>query len=507
MSDEADEDISALLSSASLVFLGSLIYSGSTLLERIVIGRLLTPEAFGEASIGIAIVRLGSTLAMLGFGQGIARYLTRFDDHDDRRGVWVSAVIVTGIATAGITALLYVNAVEIAGLLFEGPDSPRVVQTFILALPFLVGMQVGLGGIRGMENTAYRTIARDLLFPISRISLIVALVAAGYGLVAVGYAYLIAAAASCLVAHYLLHRLLPLRGQFQTHTRELLRFSVPLVVASLLGQLLTRTDTIMLGALSDSYQVAMFSAARPLAGGMLIVLSSFGFLYLPMMSRLDVGSEHEQMGRIYQTTTKWIYVVTFPVFLTFVVFPADVLRVFFSAAYTDGAPALVILSVGFFVNAILGRNRETVSALGLTKYLLVSNTIAFVANVLANLVLIPPYGLVGAATASALSFLVMNVIVSSILIVRHDISPFSSESVRAYVVLPLVLFPPAYVLSQFVTLTALTLLPFLGAVALLTVAVVSLTGCLQSEDWIALEFVEDQTGLQVPFVRRYLPQQ
>lgn len=506
MSGGADEDIASLLSSASLVVVGGLVYSASSLLERMVIGRLLTPDAFGEASIGIAIVRLGATLAMLGFGQGVARYLSRFDDDADRRGVWLSAVLVTGVSTVVFTVVLYLNAPTIAGLLFESPDSPHVVRTFVLALPFLVGLRVGIGGIRGMENTVYRTLARDLLFPLGRIALIVALVSVGLGVASVGYAYLIAAAAACVLAHVLLHRLVSLAGEYRLHVREMARFSAPLVVAGILGQLLTRTDTIMLGWLSRSYEVAMYNAARPLAGGILIVLSAFGFLYLPMMSRLDANSKRERMDRIYKTTTKWIYVVTFPAFLTFVVFPEDVLRVFFGAEYVDGAPALVILSVGFFVNALLGRNRETLSALGLTTYLLVSNSLAFAVNVVANLLLIPRFGLVGAASASAGSFLVMNLVVSGVLLYRFDISPFSSWSVRTYVLLPAVLLPPAYVASEFLTLTAITLVPFLVLVGLLTVAVVSIAGCLQPEDWIALEFVEDRIGLRVPLVRRYLPQ-
>lgn len=506
MSDAADEDISALLSSASLVVIGGLIYSGSTLVERVVIGHLLSPAAFGEANIGIAIVRLGTTFAMLGFGQGIARYVSRFDDPADRRGVWLSAVMVTGVATLALTVVLYLNATEIATLLFEGPESPAVVRTFVLALPFMVGMGIAVGGIRGMENTIYRTLTRDLLFPLSRIVLIVGFVVAGFGLQSVGYAYLVAAGATAVLAHYLLNRLVPIVGSYRTHTRELLRFSAPLVLASVLGQLLTRTDTLMLGALADSYEVGMYNAAQPLAGGILIVLSGFGFLYLPMMSRLDADSKHERIDRIYKTTTKWIYVVTFPAFLTFVFFPADVISVFFGPEYTDGAPALVILSIGFFVNAILGRNRETLSALGLTTYLMVSNGAAFVVNVAANLLLIPQFGLAGAATASAASFLVMNVVVSAILLVGFDISPFSSWAVRSYVVLPLALFPPAFLASQVLTLTAVTLLPFLVVAAVLTVAVVSLTGCLQPEDHLALEFVEGRIGLRVPLVRRYLPQ-
>jgi len=111
----------------------------------------------------------------------------------------------------------------------------------------------------------------------------------------------------------------------------------------------------MLGALSDSYEVAMYNAARPLAGGMLI--DAVGVRVplppddVPPRRRCEARADGPHLQDDDQ---KWIYVVTFPAFLTFAFFPADVLRVFFGPAYTDGAPALVILSVGFFVNALLG---------------------------------------------------------------------------------------------------------------------------------------------------------
>jgi len=116
-----------------------------------------------------------------------------------------------------------------------------------------------------------------------------------------------------------------------------------------------------------------------------------------------------------------------------------------------------------------------------TTYLLVSNTLAFVVNVVANLALIPPYGLVGAAVASAPS-LPDERRRLGVLIARYDISPFSSWSIRTYLVLPVVMFPLAYASSQVVTLTAVTLVPFLVVVGLVTVAVVSVAGCLQPED-------------------------
>jgi O-antigen/teichoic acid export membrane protein len=500
-----ERELAALLSSASLVLVGTVFGSLSTLLERVIIGRSLSLAAYGEVSIGISVLTVTTSLALFGFSQGIPRFMSRDDDERRARGAWMTGLAVTAVVALVVTVVLFAGADVLTARLLERTESPRLVRLFVLAVPLLVGLHVGVGAIRGLENTVYKTLVQDLLYPVVRILCLVGLLTAGYGVLAAGYAYVVAAAVGFVAAHLLLNRLLSLRGEFALRTREMVGFSAPLVVTSVLSMLLVQTDTLMLGAMRSSDEVALYSAAYPLAYGLFLVLTAFGFIYLPLASRLDADGERAEIDAIYKVTTKWIYVVTFPAFLAFAVFPRDVLTVFFGARYADGAPALVILSLGFFTNAAAGRNRQTMSALGHTRTLMYCNVLAYAANVALNVILIRAYGFAGAAVASAASYVTLNAAVTGVLRGRFGISPFSSAGVRTFVVLPATFVPLAWLLSRAVTLTVVTLPVFLVVAGLLSLVVVAVAGGLQPEDRVAVEFVEERTGVRIPLVRRYIP--
>lgn len=504
----ADDDaLATLLSSAGLVMVGGFVGAGTRLLERIVIGRALTPDAYGTISIGIAILSFSTTLALAGLSQGVPRYVSRYDDERDKRGVWLTGLFVAGGLSLFVSAVLFGFAGDLIGLFFGGRDVGTVLFVFVASIPFVVALEIAVGAIRGHENTIYRTYARDLAYPLSRIVLLGGLLLAGFGLLAAGIAYLVAAILASVVAHVLLNRQLSLRGAFTLHPRELVAFSAPLVISTVLTVLLGQTDTLMLGYFVGPADVGQYQAAYPIAGGMLVVLAAFGFLYLPMASRLDADGDHGEIDRLYTATTKWVYVLTFPLFLAFVAFPADVMRIFFGERYVPAAAALPILAVGFFVSTAVGRDRETLSALGRTRVILAANGTGFGLNFLLNLALIPRYGFVGAAFTSALSFVLVHALVVGYLWRRYHISPFSARSMRTVVLLPAVFLPVAVLLSGVIDLTTVTLLPFLLGVGLASIVLVSLAGGLQAEDEVAIEFAERLLGGRIPFIRRYLPQE
>ncbi len=501
---DRESELSALLSSATIVIVATVVGQVSKLVERVIVGRMLTLDAYGEVSIGFAAVTICSMFALLGFDQGIPRYMSRFETERQVRGAWLTGLVIAAVTSLVLTGVLYLNAAFLANRLFDGAGAD-LMRVFLLCIPAAVGLNVGVSAIRGLENTLYGTVVQNLLYPIARIGLLVALLYAGFDILSAGYAYLAAATLGFVASHLLLNRLLSLRGPFELHLREMVGFSAPMVIASVLSILLVQTDTLMLGAMRESSEVALYGAAYPLAWGLMLVLSAFGFIYLPLVSRLDAGGEHEEIDAVYKITSKWIFVVTFPAFVAFAVFPRDVLTVFFDARYADAAPALIILSVGFFANAAFGRNRQTLSALGDSKALMYANVVTFSVNVALNLLLIPRMGFVGAAVASAASYFTINLVLTGVLGRRYGISPFSSATVRTFAGVPVVLLPAAYLLSQRVTLTAVTLLPFLVGTGLLALAVVAVVGGLQPEDRVAVEFVEESLGVELPAVRRYIP--
>ncbi|QLH81189.1 flippase [Halosimplex pelagicum] len=502
----ADEDLSRLLSSAVLVFVGMLFGSFSKLLERVVIANWVTVDAYGEVSVALAIVNISVALTLLGFNQGIPRYVSRFDDERDLRGVWLSGLLAGGVMATIAALLLYFNLGFVTDRLFESAGSKRLLAVFAVCIPLIVGLRVGVGAIRGFENTVYRTYARDLLYNGLRLAVMVALLAAGWGVIAAGYAYLAAAAVSFVAVHVLLNRLLPLSGDFQLHTRKLVVFSTPLVVSTIISILLMETDTLMLGYFRSPESVALYGAAFPLARGIPVVMGAFGYLYFPLASRLDTEDEHEEIDAVYKLTTKWGFLAMFPLFLTFFAFPGDVIRIVFGSEYSGAKTALSILATGFFARGAFGRNGDTISALGHPRYVFVANVTAYVVNFGLNLVLIPRFGFVGAAVTSAIASVVLNGVLYGVLRLRFGISPFSRWTIRTYAVLLGGVLPGVLALSRHVSLTLATLPLFAVGVGLVSVAALVVTGCLQPEDRIPIRLVESKLGIETSIIARYVPE-
>ncbi|AGB17094.1 membrane protein involved in the export of O-antigen and teichoic acid [Halovivax ruber XH-70] len=504
MADRARE-LSALLSSAALVVAGGIVGSVAKLGERVVIGRLLSPDAYGEVSIGLALLTFAATFAIAGCTQGVSRFVPRYTDPADRRGVWVSGLLVAETLALALAAFLFVGAEGFAVRLFETDAAVPFLRVLAIALPVVVGFQIAVAAIRGFENTVYRTVIRDLLDPALRTGLIAFLLVLGWGIVAAGVAYLLAAVVTVVVAHLFLSRLVALRGPVRTHVRELVTFSAPLVVATMVGTLLTQTDTIMLGYFRSSAEVGLYSAAYPLASGLLVVLTAFGFLYLPIASRLDADGERDAVDDIYATTTKWVYVVTFPAFVLLAVFPADVLALVFGPAYTDAAVVLPILATGFFVSAAAGRDRETLSAFGSTSWIAIGNGIGLLLNVLVNLALIPRFGILGASVASVTSLVAVHAVICAVLAVQYDITPFSPEATRTYLVLPATILPVTALAAGWLTITPVTILPFLVGTGLCSLVVVGIAGGFEPDDVVVVDVLEDSLGRSIPLVRRWIP--
>jgi O-antigen/teichoic acid export membrane protein len=136
---------------------------------------------------------------------------------------------------------------------------------------------------------------------------------------------------------------------------------------------------------------------------------------------------------------------------------------------------------------------------------MVANGFAYVLNVCLNLLLIPLYSYLGAAVASAISYVSLNLVIYVVLRRRFDISPFSRWTRRTFVALPAVLVVPAYLLSQWLTLSYSTLPLVLVGTAIASVAVVATTGCLQPEDEIVITAFEDAVGVELTVLRRILP--
>ncbi len=162
-----------------------------------------------------------------------------------------------------------------------------------------------------------------------------------------------------------------------------------------------------MGALASSYAAGVYSAVSKLAIVGTFLLEGNRLAIGPQLSALLARRQHAQAASLYQRSTQWLMLASWPLYLVFMIFPATVLGIF-GPRYTAGAAALVVLSLAMLIN--LGTGNVTVVLLmgGRSSWSAINAGVALAVNIGLNLVLVPRLGILGAAVAWAVSIAVDN---------------------------------------------------------------------------------------------------
>jgi len=284
--------------------------------------------------------------------------------------------------------------------------------------------------------------------------------------------------------------------------RELLAFSAPLMITAAMLQVLSHIDTFFLGYFASTTVVGVYNVVYPLAQLLTVVLSAFGFMVMPVISSLDAGDSVGEMRRTYQLSSKWILLATLPVFLVVVLFPEMVIRVTFGAEYDQGALALSVLAVGFFTHAVVGPNGNTLTSVGRTRLIMYDNVAVAVTNVTPNLLLIPEYGLLGAAVATSVSYGLLNALYTYQLYGETGIQPFTAGMVRPSLLALLVVGVVYWITTTFFVVTLPLLVVGFGVFVSLYALIVLRFGGIEDEELLLLWSFEERFDVDLGPLKR-----
>lgn len=438
--DERDA-LSRLFTGGSVVLFGLLLELGISFVGKLLIAPYLGRVDYGAVSLGITTATILSTLALVGLDTGIGRYLPRQSAPEDRRGVLVSGFTVGVALSVAAAAGLYYVAPAAARAFAHGEVAPAALETvfrvFALAVPFGAVMKLSLGSIQGVQESFPKVAIQNVTFPMVRFGGVVVALIVGTRVFGISAAYVASYVAAAAVGLFYVWRRTDVFDRTidaRTQYRSLLTFSLPLVVTAVMSYVLSDIDIYMLGFIDGPAVVGDYNTIYPLAQLLIVAVSGFGFLFMPLVSELDAAGRLGRARRLYQVVTKWIVVVTLPPFLVLFAFPQRSIELTFGAEYAGAAPALSVLTVGFFLHAVFGLNKGALTSVGRTRLIMYDDIVGAVVNVALNLVLIPRYGLVGAAWATTVSYGVLNGLYSVQLYRETEIQPFTVAMARPLVI-------------------------------------------------------------------------
>ena len=199
---------------------------------------------------------------------------------------------------------------------------------------------------------------------------------------------------------------------------KILKQSYPMAISSLGFFLLLSIDVLFLKRYSDFKNIAYYSVAIKIIFVLSLILNGINASIAPKIAELYSKNEREELKSLLRSTARLIFFLSLPVILLLLIFPTWLLGLF-GSEYIAAKGALYFLLAGHLASTIFGAVAVYLNMTG--KQALFQNILLITVflNLLLNWLLIPRYGIEGAAIASSACVIFWNV-VAAIKIYKAD---------------------------------------------------------------------------------------
>lgn len=399
---------------AGLSFAGKVIGGGLQYLYTIVVARILGLEIFGQFMLGFTIINLAAGIGRLGLEGGVVRFVSLYKGTGDKgriKGAIMQSLKYSIVPSTVIGIFLFLTADPVFIRLFKEPDLENTLKILSLSLPFLALMTITLAATQGFQIMKYTVYCQNIFMPAFNLLLVLLFFFAGFKLSGAAAAFVISVFITSILSVYYLLKSFPEMNSIASipDTKEIVSFSVTVLLSTLFINLIVWTDTLMLGYLRSSEEVGVYNAVARTALLMGNILASFIPVFAPIISDLFNRSEIQKLETLFKIVTKWIFKLSFPLFLFIVLFSKEILAMF-GADFVQGWSSLAILSFAQIINASAGPVAFILMMSGKPKMLMYNSLLVCMINIVLNYVLIPRYGIIGAAIASCSSIIILNLL-------------------------------------------------------------------------------------------------
>lgn len=394
---------------SGVFFVGTIFRIGAGYLFKVYLGRTLGPEPLGIYALGMTIVAFLGVFNGFGLPQAAVRFVAHYTSSDKAEQLRQFLVSATGIVLAANVVLglivLWLGP-WVAVHFYHTPALAPYMKLF--ALIMMLGALTGLYGkvVQGYKQVSRLTVITDFVGTPLTILASIILIAWGAGLRGYILAQVISGAVVLVLLVRLIWKLTPglshWRGSFAFPESQVASFSAALAGMGVANFLVGQSDKVLIGFYSNARQLGIYAVAASLVAYIPIALQSVNQIFSPMIADLYTRGDQQLLERIYQTVTRWVMAFTLPLATVIIVFAKPLMRIF-GADFEVGWLVLVIGVLGQLVNCGVGSVGFLLLMSGNERRLIRVQAAATVMTVALGLLLIPRWGIIGAAIVSALT--------------------------------------------------------------------------------------------------------
>lgn len=378
---------------------------GSRLLRAAIViyaARLLGAESWGAFSYALGIATFLTTFSDIGINALITKEASRNPELKDQY-----------LATAFFTKLA-ILAVLIAGVIIFFPYLTKIEESAAI-MPILIFV-FAFDSLRDLGSALSRALQKMEIEAIVHLFTNFAIVALGFLFLyfgrtsfALAAAYAIGSGLGLIVILYALREhFYNLFGNFAaSRIKEILATAWPFGLMSLMGVIMLNTDIIMIGWLRSAADVGYYSAAQKPIQLLYVLPALLASSVFPIMTRL-VKIQVEKAKELLEKMVAFTMIMALPIALIGVIFANPIISFLFGAEYAPSTSVFQILMATILIvypSTLIG---NAIFAYDQQKNFVLFVAIAALGNVFFNLLLIPHWGIEGAAISTIITQAITN---------------------------------------------------------------------------------------------------
>lgn len=386
------------------------------LVTGIVLARTLGPDDFGVYSFAFAVVSFIQIMPRTGLDNAVVRYSAQYRAQRSWSmlgGLWRMAIIAS-IIYGLLSAATVIGIFSLGWLPTTAALSPPVLAVAAIPMMFLPLMTFLGAALRAVSSTVVGQLPQFAVRPWVNLMVVLTILMVSSRALTAEVAMCaqgIAACATTVIGFYWLLKYRPeqLTKVRRTYdTKRWLRSVAPLCLAGGLMLINTQADVLMLGILGSAHETGLYKVAASGANLVVLSLTAANLLIAPRISAMYTRGELVRLQRLLSLSSRSTFVVALSVAGVFWLWGAGLLGTVFGAEYRAAFWPLAILCVGQLINVGAGPVGLVLSMTGHEADAARMAGAAAVINIALNLVLIPKFGGVGAATSTGITMFVWN---------------------------------------------------------------------------------------------------
>ena len=428
MNKEISNNLSEISSGAVIILVGAVFGKFIAVFSQILLARILSIDDFGIYNFLLSIVLILSGISVFGMGATIVRYVPFYlqESPGKSKGFIFFAFWFCSILSFFFTTIFILYSSQISLIIFE-VDYSEIFNIFFITIPIVTINIIFINIYQSLKKSNYKVFIDDFLLRIIFLSLIVvAYFFFSFSLRTIAVSYLLSNLLIFLINSYIWRTsIYPnfnlVKAEFVG--QESMKFALPLAFSVFVMIFYERINIVILGYYTDPSSIGYYSSAYILASSLTMFSIAFGFLFIPLVSKLWSLEKHKEIDYIYNKLTTWIIAITIPISLFLIVFPRQVLLIF-GKTFSPASDVLIIFSISFILGNYMSLNRS-VLMIGLkTKICFISDLLGVITNLSVTLLLLPSLGIIGAGIGFLSARIVSNFLQLYFVYVFFNLHPF-----------------------------------------------------------------------------------